>query len=156
MKLMSSGIWASNLLIFIPFLFLYFYVWSILHNINQLFLVYWFHLFFWIFISFIIIDIVKNPNYSPIYVIWNSFGFIITLLIFFVIYSTYSTQVWESAKNILFFPPILAFAIIPFISSICEKLYYMFYEMWNDFLYIPSAIEVMVDEEESDEINVNL
>ncbi len=155
MKLMSSWIWAANLLIFIPFLFLYFYVWSILSNIDQLFLVYWFHLFFWIFISFIIMDLVKNPNYSPVYVIWNSFWFIITLLVFFIIYSIYSSQVWESTKNILFFPPILAFSLIPFIASIWEKLYYKFYEMWNDFLYIPSAIEVMVDEEESDEINVN-
>jgi len=101
-------------------------------------------------------DLVKNPNYSPVYVIWNSFWFIISLLIFFIIYSTYSSQVWESAKNILFFPPILAFSLIPFIASIWEKLYYKFYEMGNDFLYIPSAIEVLVDEEENDEINVDL
>jgi len=155
MKIMSSWILSSNLLTLLIFLFFYIYVGSVLHSIDSLFLVYGFHLFFSIFISFVIMDILKNPNYSPVYVIWNSFWFVIALLIFFIIYTTYSGKWWE-AKNILFFPPILSFSIIPLMATIWEKLYYKFYEMWNDFLYVPSLSEVLVDEEEIDEINVDI
>ncbi len=156
MKVMSSSILSVNLLLFIPFLFLYFYVWTILSSMDYLFVVYGFHLFFAIYISFISMDVVKNPNYSPVYVIGNSFGFIITILWFFIIYSLYSKQAWSAEKNILFFPPILAFTVIPFVSALFEKIYYKFYEMWNDFLYIASLSEVMVDEEDIDEVNVDI
>jgi len=155
MKVISSSILTVNLLLLIPFLLLYGFVWTT-ESINTLFIVYWFHLFFAIYVSFISMDIVKNPNYSAVYVIGNSFGFIITILIFFIIYSVYNTKTWSDQKNILFFPPILAFAIIPFISTLFEKVYYKFYEMWNDILYIPSLSEVMVDEEEVDEVNVDI
>ena len=155
-KLMSSGILTTNLLLIIIFLAFYVFVGSILQDIKLLFVVFGFHLAFSIFISFTIMDIVKNPNYSPVYVIWNSFGFIIALLIFFIIFSLYSGKVGSEAKNILFYPPILSFSIIPFIATIWEKIYYKFYEMGSDFLYVPSISEVLVDEEEIDEVNVEL
>jgi len=155
MKLMSSWILSANLLLFIPFLFLYFYVWTILKDIEKLFIVFGFHLFFSVFISLVNIDLIKNPNYSPVYIIWNSFGFIVTLLIFFIIFNV-STKVWDLKKNILFYPPILSFSLIPFLSALWEKIYYKFYEMWNDFLYVPSISEVLVDEEEIDEVNVEI
>ena len=155
MKIISSSILTANLLLIIPFLLLYGFVWTT-ESINGLFIVYWFHLFFAIYVSFITMDIVKNPNYSAVYVIGNSVGFIITILLFFIIYSVYNSNTWANQKNILFFPPILAFIIIPFISTLFEKIYYKFYEMWNDILYIPSLSEVMVDEEETDEVNVDI
>jgi hypothetical protein len=46
--------------------------------------------------------------------------------------------------------------VIPFISTLWEKIYYKFYEMGSDFLYIPSISEVLVDEEEVDEVNVDI
>jgi len=156
MKIMSSSILTINLLLLIPFLILYAFVWTIIEDIIILFIIYWFHLFFAIYVSFLSMDIVKNPNYSAVYVVGNSFGFIIAILIFFIIYSIYNTKTWSDQKNILFFPPILAFSIIPFISTLFEKLYYKFYEMWNDILYIPSLTEVMVDEEELDDVNVDI
>lgn len=158
MRLMSSSILAVNLLLFIPFLILYFYAWTILSDMWTLFLIYWMHLFFSIFISFVSMDIIKNPNYSPVYLISNSFGFIITILIFFLIYSAtkWADWAWIWQKNILFYPPILAFAFIPFFAAMFEKVYYKFYEMWNDFLYVPSIAEVLVDSEDVDEVNVDI
>jgi len=155
-KLMSSGILTTNLLLLVIFLFFYVFVGSVLQDIKLLFIVFGFHLAFSIFISFVIMDSTKNPNYSAVYVIWNAFGFIIALLLFFVIFSLYSWKVWSEAKNILFYPPILSFSIIPFIATLWEKIYYRFYEMWSDFLYIPSISEVLVDEEEVDEVNVDI
>jgi len=157
MKLMSSSILSVNLLLLFMFLIFYIYVGSIKSDMNMLFVVYWFHLFFAIYLSLTLMDIIKNPNYSSVYIIGNAFGFIFALIIFFIIYSFYSgNNVWIDKKNILFYPPILAFTIIPLLSTLWEKLYYKFYEMWNDFLYIPSLSEVMVDEEEVDEVNVDI
>jgi len=154
-KIMSSWILTSNLLLLLIFLFFYIYVGSFLSDMDTLYVVYGFHLFFSIFISFTIMDIIKNPNYSPVYIIWNAFGFVIALLLFFILYSIYSWKGTES-KNMLFYLPILAFSMIPFIATVWEKMYYKFYEMWNDFLYVPSLTEVLVDEEEIDEVNVEI
>jgi hypothetical protein len=68
-KLMSSGILTTNLLLIVIFLFFYVFVGSVLQDIKLLFVVFGFHLAFSIFISFIIIDSTKNPNYSAVYVI---------------------------------------------------------------------------------------
>ena len=155
-KLMTSSILSANILLLIPFLLLYFFVWTILQDIKMLFITFAFHLFFSTYLSLTTIDLVKNPNYAPVYVIWNSVGFIVAVLIFFFVFFLSSTPAWEVQKNILFYTPILSFAIIPFFSTLFEKIYYKFYEMWNDFLYIPSISEVLVDEEEVDEVNVKL
>lgn len=155
-KIMSSSILSVNLLLILPFLFLYFFTWTILQDIKLLFIVFWFHIFFATFISVTAIDIIKNPNYGLLYIIWDSMWFILSLLVFFIIFSFSSSMWWEVEKNILFFPSILAFSLIPFIGTIAEKLYYKLYELWNDFLYVPSISEVMVDEEEIDEVNVEI
>jgi len=155
-KLMSSSILSVNLLLLIPFLFMYFFVGAVVQDIKILFLVFWFHLFFSVYISLTVIDLVKNPNYSSVYVIGNSIWFIWAILIFLVIFFVSSGTSWEVEKNILFFPPILAFSLIPFFATVFEKIYYKFYEMGNDFLYIPSISEVLVDEEEADEVNVKI
>jgi hypothetical protein len=44
-------------------------------------------------------------------------------------------------------PPILGYGLIPFGSGIREKIYYKFYELWNNGFYIPSATET--DDEET-------
>lgn len=154
-KIMSSSILAVNLLLLIPFLFLYGFV-GTTQSIQKLFIVYGFHLFFAIYVSFMSIDVIKQPNYSIVYIVWNSFWFILSVLIFFIIFSLYSNNPWADQKNILFFPPILAFSFIPFFATLFEKIYYKFYQMWNDVLYIPSLSEVMVDEEEVDDVNVDI
>jgi len=155
-KIMSSSILAVNLLLIVPFLLLYFFCWTILSDIKLLFIVFAFHIFFTTYISISSIDIVKQPNYSLVYIIWNSIWFAIAVMIFFIIFNL-SSSIWgEIQKNLLFWPPILAYSIIPFIGTLFEKIYYKFYEVWNDFLYIPSLSEVLVDEEEVDEVNVKI
>jgi len=155
-KLMSSSILAVNLLLLLPFLFMYFFVGAIVQDIKILFLVFGFHLFFSVYVSLTVIDLVKNPNYSPVYVIGNSIGFIWSVLIFLIVFFAFSNTSWEVEKNVLFFVPLLAFSLIPFFSTLFEKIYYKFYEMGNDFLYVPSISEVLVDEEENDEVNVQI
>lgn len=43
-------------------------------------------------------------------------------------------------------PPIVGYTLIPFGSGIWEKIYYKFYELGNNGLYIPSATEVEEEE----------
>ena len=155
-KLMSSSILSVNLLLLVPFLFMYFFVWAIVQDIKILFLVFGFHLFFSVYVSLTVIDLVKNPNYSAVYVIGNSVWFIWAVLFFLIVFFVFSWPSWEVEKNVLFFPPLLSFSLIPFFSTVFEKIYYKFYEMWNDFLYIPSISEVLVDEEEADDVNVDI
>ena len=155
-KLMSGAILSVNLLLLLPFLFLYFFAGTILQDIKMLFIVFAFHVFFATYVSITAMDVVKQPNYSLVYVIWDSIGFILSILIFFVIFTLSSSVSGQVEKNVLFFPSILAFSIIPFVWTLFEKIYYKLYEVGNDFLYIPSLSEVLVDEEEVDEVNVKL
>jgi len=62
-----------------------------------------------------------------------------------------------STKVILIsLPPAVVFFLIPLIDSLRTFIYYkLFYENGNNFLYIPSLEEVMVDEEEVEQVNVD-
>jgi len=153
-KLISSVILSINLLLLFPFLLLYFFSGTILQDIKMIFIVFAFHIFFATYVSIMAMDIVKQPNYSLVYIVWNSIGFILASLIFFVIFNLSSSIIDQVEKNVLFFPSILSFSIIPFIGTLFEKAYYKLYEAGNDFLYVPSISEVLIDEEEIDEINV--
>ena len=53
-------------------------------------------------------------------------------------------------------PPVLAYFCLPLFHSAWEKVYYKFYSMGNNFFYIPSLSEVMVDAEENDEVEVDI
>jgi len=52
----------------------------------------------------------------------------------------------QKIKMLIAIPPLLSYTIIPFAFSLREKLYYKFYEMGNNFLYIPSLSEVTYDQ----------
>jgi len=53
-------------------------------------------------------------------------------------------------------PSVLAYFFLPLCHGIWEKIYYKFYSMGNNFFYIPSLSEVLVDEEEDDTIEVDM
>lgn len=57
---------------------------------------------------------------------------------------------------LLSLPPVVGYLFIPLFHTIWEKLYYKFYSLGNNFLYIPSLNEVMVDAEDDAEINVDI
>jgi hypothetical protein len=68
-KLMSGAILSVNLLLLLPFLFLYFFAGTVLQDIKMLFIVFAFHVFFATYVSIMAMDVVKQPNYSLVYVI---------------------------------------------------------------------------------------
>lgn len=143
----------NNIILFFIFtpLYIIFY-----NDIEKLFVILAFHVFFSVYVWHSGIEYISNPNYCGVYLIWWSFWFALTILVFTLVYkSMYSYSVSKMAQILLSLPPLLGYTIIPMASNLWEKLYYKFYENWNNFLYIPSISEILVDEVEEDEINVD-
>lgn len=142
----------NNIILFFIFtpLYIMFY-----NDVEKLFIILAFHVFFSVYVWYSWIEYISNPNYCGVYLIWWSFWFALTILVFTMVYkSMYSYSVSKTAQILLSIPPLLWYTLIPLASNLWEKLYYKFYENWNNFLYIPSISEVLVDETEEDEINV--
>ncbi len=125
------------------------------NNIEVVFFVLAFHIFFSIFITYSITEFSTNPNYSGVHIIWTTIALSISFLIFSSIYKNINLISGSGTEFLLTIPCILAYTLTPLIHWLWEKLYYKFYEMGNNFLYIPSIDEVLVEETEVDEINVD-
>ncbi len=123
-------------------------------NAEVLFLVLAFHIFFAVFLSITIMEIATNPNYSWVHMIWATIWLIISILIFLIVYNTLNIGIWDWIEMLFILPPLLSYTIVPLLHSLWEKLYYKFYEAGNNFLYIPSIDEVLVNEEDEDDVNV--
>jgi hypothetical protein len=48
---------------------------------------------------------------------------------------------------LMLFPSILWFSLTPLCLGIWQKIYYKFYEMGNNWFYIPSLVEVIAEQE---------
>lgn len=123
-------------------------------NIEAVFFILAFHIFFSVFITLSVIEFSTNPNYSGVHIVWTTIAFSLSLLLFSAVYKNINLTAWEWTEFLLTLPSILTYTLTPLIHWLWEKLYYKFYEMWNNFLYIPSIEEVLVEETEADEINV--
>lgn len=124
-------------------------------NIDQLFIVLAFHILFSIFLSYTAVEISTNPNYAAVHLIGTAAGILVAFFIFAVAYKFIDVNQGNTARIIMVLPPVIAYFFLPLIHSSREKLYYKFYTMGNNFFYIPSLNEVMVDEVEADEVEVD-
>lgn len=152
-------LWKMISLSLITNIFLFFSISIIYILFNKepqtLLLILAFHIIFANFLSYIIIEIFTNPNYSGVHLIGWTIWISLTIIIFLVIYNLNSIwPSWDWAHILIIVPPILVYTILPVFHTIWEKLYYKFYETWNNFLYIPSIDEVLVDEDEIEDVNV--
>jgi len=143
-----------NIILFIIFFILYFLAGQIWGDIEFLYRLFAFHILFSIFMSLVFIELVSNPSYGWVYLLGSATGFVIALAIFFVLDNIFSS--WGDQAYIILFPSVIGFSVISLFWGIFEKIYYKFYEMGNNFLFIPSIEDVLVDEEEDDEINVDM
>ena len=155
-KLFSVSTVVLNMLLFVIFFILYFYVWQVLQNIYYLFNLFAFHLFISIFLSNTVWEFTTNPNYGAVYIIGWTIWLSFSILFFIVVLNMYSTLTNEAQQYIIMYPPIISFSFIPFFSTVWERIYYNFYDMGNNFLYVPSIEEVLVEEEENDDVNVEV
>ena len=73
----------------------------------------------------------------------------------------------DKARILMLLPTVLWYSIMPLVYGIWEKIYYKFYEMGNNFFYIPSLSEVawqdnginvekQGNDDQDDNINIDL
>jgi hypothetical protein len=152
----------TNGLLFFIFAPMYFVFAS---QVQNLFIVMWFHIIFSVFISACQIEFSANPNYSWSSLMGNVIWFAWSFLIYSLFYKSFTFSGWTEQQTylLMLLPPILWYFLIPFGSWIREKIYYKFYEMWSNAFYIPSPNEIENDEDqdqkeqqEENEINIEL
>lgn len=126
-------------------------------NIEVLFLVMWFHILFSVFVSSCQIDFVSNPHYSTSSMIWNILGFVLAFLGYAIVYKS-AVQSWAEQQiySLMLFPPVLAYALVPFGLGIREKIYYKIYESGANPFYVTTLEDLNNGTEEPEEINVDL
>ncbi len=150
---MFSLVLFANIIMFVLFLWLYvLFAWGI----DQLFFVLAFHIIFTVFLSFALIEMSTNPNYSAVHVLWAAIWLVVWVIFFWIAYKIMDSTAGRSSHILLALPPVLAYAMLPFWHWLWEKIYYKFYQNWSNFFYIPSLQEVLVDEEEADEVDIDV
>jgi hypothetical protein len=122
-------------------------------SILGLFIIVAFHIIFGVFISYSQMEFTTNPNYSASNLIGWVVGFCITLLVFLSFYKSFGAAEFgldnastQKIKMLIAIPPLLSYTLIPLCYCLWEKLYYKFYEMGNNFFFIPSLSEVIYDQ----------
>lgn len=124
-------------------------------SIDELFFILAFHIMFSVYLAFCLIEYSTNPNYAAVHMLGATIGMIVAILIFATIYKIIDINVGRSAQIMIALPPVLVYLSLPFWHGIWEKIYYRFYAMGNNFFYIPSLSEVLVDEELNDDAEVD-
>lgn len=103
----------------------------------------WFHIIIATFLSSQQMENMKNPNYSPSSLVWNTLSLALVMLIYWIIWSSYVNADTQNKTYVfLLVPPILAFCVIPFWLCIREIIYYKFFETWNNPFYAESKWEL--------------
>lgn len=151
-KMFSLTLFA-NIIVFVFFVGLYL---LFADMIEPLFFVLAFHIIFTVFLSIALIEISTNPNYAAVHLLGAAIWLVLAVLVFAVAYKIIDINEWRSVNILLSLPPVLAYCFIPFWHGLREKIYRKFYEAGNNFFYIPSLNEVLVDEQDVDEVEVNM
>lgn len=125
-------------------------------DISSLLLIVALHISFWWLMSQFLIESLNSPNYSPSHSIGVVIGYMLTLIIYLMMYKngneTPSYQIYIS----LLLPSIIGYTLMPLCHSIRSKLYYGIYSAGANPLYIPHPQDVSVSTTESDEVNITL
>lgn len=141
-----------NVMLFMMFIPLYImFAWQA----NTLFFVLAFHVIFAVFVSYTAMECSTNPNYAAVHLIGTSLWMTLSLMLFGVIYRVSNLNMSNSVQILISVPPLLAYFFMPLFHNLWQMLYYKLYSMGNNFFYIPSLSEVMVDANEDDDIAVD-
>jgi len=153
MRKMFSISLLLNIILFIFFIPLYF---IFLGQIDILFLVLGLHILLTIFLCYSGMEITTNPNYAASSMIGSARWFAVAIFLFAMLYKILNTNIGSQVNILMSLPPVLWYLFIPLFQTLWEKLYYKFYSIGNNFLYIPSLNEIMIDAEDNSEINIDL
>lgn len=131
------------------------------NQIDVLFLILGFHILFSVFASAAQIEFSTNPNYSASSFMGNVLWFTLAFLAYALIYKmSGAAAIQQKIYLFMLLPSVIGYGLIPFWAGIREKIYYKFYELWNNWFYIASTTETEDDVDgidttnSGDEVNV--
>lgn len=151
---MFGFVLLANGLVFVLFLFIYFMGstkdWSILMILA-------FHVLFSIFVAYNLIEFLPNPQYSWSSFVGNTLWFTLAIVIYLAIYNGTKNSADEGTiiYNLMIWPGVLGYTLLPLIQGIWQKVYYRFYEMGNNFFYLPTEQEIASNAALNDNQEIN-
>lgn len=116
-------------------------------NTTQILYMLAFHILFSIFISYIIIETVKNPNYTGSAFVWWIWWLCLCLSLYGIISSVLSNG--SNTINhlvLLLLPSICGYTIMPLCGALRDIIYYRIYQFGSNPLYISSISEVVTND----------
>jgi len=153
---MFGLIFASSLIFFIFFILIYLSY----EDIMTLYIILWFQVIFWLYLSLNLIDFLSQPNYAASSMLGNTLWCILTVVVYLVITK------WGALQYHLvgIVAVILAYLLMACWSEIRNAIYYKFYEWWNNPFYLPSLNELREERrkeeekkaEEEEDVNVDM
>jgi hypothetical protein len=162
---MFALIFVSSLILWLFFVVIY----VLYDKINDLYVVLWFQVIFWLYVSLNLMDFLSQPNYSASSMMANNLWCIITIVAYISIMQMVDFTTWENLKlkSVLFLailPVILSYTLMIFGANVWDAIYYKFYEWWNNPFYLPSLSELREErqkeekekEKEDEDVNVEM
>ena len=103
---------------------------------STIFMILWFHIILWWFLSSIQNEIIANPNYGASSLIWST----ISLSLIMIAYGIVRKLSKESGSEqiLLLLPPVISYWILPLWQWIRDRIYFRIFEMWNNPFYADS------------------
>lgn len=150
---MAGLIFVSSLILLL-FSFVFYLMYK---NTNDLYIVLWFQILFWLYFSLNLMDYMSQPNYSASSMMWNTLWCILTVIAYLLLMPFVENLIYYSIL-----PVILSYSVMILWASIWDAVYYKLYEWWNNPLYLPSLTELREErqkeekEKEKDEEEVNV
>ena len=145
---MFALIFVSSLIFSLFFIIIY----VLYDKINDLYVILWFQVIFWLYVSLNLMDFLSQPNYSASSMMWNNLWCIITVVVYVLIMQSIDFSQWtaESSdqwklKSVFFLailPVLLSYTLMIFGASLWDAIYYKFYEWGNNPFYLPSLNEL--------------
>ncbi len=136
---LKKNIWIVVLTNWILLLFLIPIYFIFSSDTNTMFMILWFHIIIWGFLSSLQNEIISNPNYWSSSLIWATLSFTIIMIAYSIIWKI-AMEWWSQEKLylLLLFPPVICYSLLPFWECIRDSIYFKMYEIWNNPFFIES------------------
>ena len=134
---MLGLIFVSSIIFFVFFLIMY----VLYDRIMELYILLWFQIIFWLYITLNLIDFLSQPNYSASSLLWNTFWCVLTIILY-LIFSSNFEKLNISSIYVALFSVIISYTLMIFWSEIWNAIYYKLFEWWNNPFYLPSLNEL--------------
>ena len=159
---MFALIFVSSLILWIFFILIY----VLYDKMYDLYVILWFQVIFWLYVSLNLMDFLSQPNYSASSMMANNLWCILTIVAYIAIMKFVNFNTWENLRLLFLaiIPVILSYTLMIFGSNLWDAIYYKFYEWWNNPFYLPSLNELREERqkeevkkaEEEEDVNVEM